>query len=209
LLKKTVPAEDPEYKRANRFFERFRTKQNIDQLVRLYTLQTSFYDALQRDVDSFSIELYSHLSSLEARAFKGGQTYRGLIMTSENINDYRWAANDKGRMIEIKTMTSTSLLKMVAIDFVRKKRSVDVSRAHRVLCSFTFPKICYTAIDLTIMKPLSVYPQEKEVLLLPGTLFEVREVSKDPDSGWFMIQLENIPVPCQVLKKALKELHTA
>ena len=146
---------------------------------------------------------------MEARAFKGGQTYRGLTMTSESINDYRWAANDKGRIIEIKTMTSTSLLKNVAINFARKKRSVDGIRANRVLCSFTFPKICYTAIDLTVMKPLSAFPQEKEVLLLPGTLFEVREVSKDPDSGWFMIQLENIPVPYQVLKEALKELHNA
>lgn len=130
-------------------------------------------------------------------------------MTNESIDAYRWAANDKGRIIEIKTMTSTSLLKKVAVEFALKKTSVDGIRTHRVLCCLTFPKICYTAIDLNIIAPLSAYPHEKEILLLPGTLFEVREVSKDPDSGWFMIQLENIPVPYQVLKKALKELHDA
>lgn len=122
---------------------------------------------------------------------------------------YRWAANDKCRMIEIKTMTSTSILKKVAIDFAQKKELVDGIHTHRALCCLTFPKICYTAIDLTIMTPLSVYPGEKEILLLPGTLFLVRDVSKDPDSGWFKIELENIPVPYQVLKKAVQELHTA
>jgi hypothetical protein len=146
---------------------------------------------------------------LEERAFKGGETYRGLTMNNGSINAYRWAAKNKGRMIEIKTMTSTSLLKEVAIDFARKKTSVDGINTHRVLCLLEFPNVCYTAIDLNVITPLSVFPHEKEILLLPGTLFEVREVSKDNDTGWYMIRLENIPVPRNILQKALKEFRNA
>jgi hypothetical protein len=209
LLKKTVPPDHAEYKRTKTLFENFRTNQSADQLVRLYTLETPLYDALQHNVDSFAIELYSHLSSLEERAFKGGKTYRGLTMTNNSISAYRWAANNPGRMIEIKTMTSTSLLKEIAIDFARKKTSVDGINTHRVLCILEFPNVCYTAIDLNVITPLSAFPHEKEILLLPGTLFEVREVSKDNDSGWYMIRLENIPVPHKILKKALTEFHDA
>jgi len=146
---------------------------------------------------------------LEERAFKGGETYRGLKMANDSINAYRWAAKNKGRMIEIKTMTSTSLLKEIAIDFARKQTSVDGINTHRVLCILEFPNVCYTAIDLNVITPLSAFAYEKEILLLPGTLFEVREVSKDNDTGWYMIRLENIPVPRNILKKALKEFRNA
>lgn len=181
----------------------------MDQLIRLYTLETPLYDALQHNVDSFAIELYSHLSSLKDRAFRSGITYRGLTMTNDNIKAYRWAANDKNRIIEIKTMVSTSLLKDIAIRFAQKKTFVDVINIHRVLCVLEFPNVCYTAIDLNVITPLSAYPHEKEILLLPGTLFEVREVSVDNENGWYTIRLENIPVSQKILQKTLKKFHDA
>ena len=208
MLKKTVPADHLEYDRSKALFEKFRTEQSVDELVRLYTLETPLYNALQRNVDSFAIELYSCFSSLQERAFKGGKTHRGLTMSNDSINAYRWAAKNSGRMIEIKTMTSTSLLEQVAIKFVLKE-SVDGKNTHRVLCILEFPRVCYTAIDLNVGKCLSAYPQEKEILLLPGTLFEVREVTKDDKSGWYTIRLENVPVPHKVLMKAINELRKA
>jgi len=51
-------------------------------------LETPFYNALQQNVDSFAIELYSYLSPLQERAFKGGQTHRGLTMSNESIKAY-------------------------------------------------------------------------------------------------------------------------
>jgi hypothetical protein len=203
-----VPADHPDYDVSKTLFEKFRKQQNVDALVRLYTLETPLYDALQHNVDSFAIELYSHLSSLQERAFKGGKTHRGLTMNNDSINAYRWAAKNPGRMIEIKTMTSTSLFKEEAIKFAMKK-PVDGINTHRVLCVLDFPQVCYTAIDLNVGQCLSAYPHEKEVLLLPGTLFEVRKVTKDDKKGWFEIQLDNIPVPHKVLLKALNDLETA
>ncbi|CAF3996519.1 unnamed protein product, partial [Adineta steineri] len=98
LLKKTVPTSvsgEPDYDAAREHFDRFRKQQNVNDLVRLYTFETPFYDALQRNVDSYAIELYSRLASLQERAFTGGITYRGLSMTDEGINAYRWAAKNQ------------------------------------------------------------------------------------------------------------------
>ena len=206
LLKKTLKNQDKDYALAKPLFDNFRTQGNVDDLVRLYTLETSLYDGLQKDVDSFAIELYSHLSSLEQCAFKGGETYRGLSMTDDDVKSYQWAATNKDRLIEIKTMTSTSLLKDVAVDFAKEKTDAN---KYCVLFILDFPDICYTAIDLNVGKPLSKYPHEKEVLLLPGTLFEVHKVTKDGKSSWYMIQLKNIKVPQKVLMKALNEFQDA
>jgi hypothetical protein len=159
---------------------------------------------LQQNVDSFAIELYSRLSALEERAFKGGTTYRGARMTDDDIKAYRWAENDKGRMIEIKKMTSTSLKEDMAIHFATKYPAGD---KHYVLCVLEFPDVCYTAIDLNMDKPITKYPHEEEILLLPGTLFEVQEVTNGPKSGWYTIRLKNVPVSYKILKKTLSELR--
>jgi len=203
-----MPTDHEEYHNAKALFEQFRTRQHIDELVRLYTLETPFYNALQQNVDSFAIELYSYLSSLEGRAFKGGQTHRGLTMSDESIKAYRWAAKDKGRMIEIKTMTSTTIEESVAIKFAEDNKKQGDNK-HCVLCILEFPDVCYTAIDLNIGEPITKYKCEKEILLLPGTLFEVRAVTNGPKDGWYTIRLENVPVPHKILMKALNELKTA
>ncbi len=208
LFKKSVSADDDYYDDAKTFFEKFRTEQNVGELIRLFTLETPFYDALQRNVDSYAIELYTYLTSLQGRAFKGGVTYRGLTMADDSIKAYQWAAKDKGRMIEIKTMTPTSIQRRVAIKFAKQNAAKD-KKKHCVLCVLEFPDICYTAIDLNIGEPITVYPDEEEVLLLPGTLFEVHAVTNGPEDGWYTIQLKNVPVPHRILMKALDELKTA
>ncbi|UJR17152.1 hypothetical protein I4U23_004048 [Adineta vaga] len=197
LMKKTVKYTKRDDSEAFFQFNEYRTKQCIDHLLLLYTLETDLYRALQSNVDSFAIEVYLHLSSLKQRAFKGGPTYRGMTMEKNVLQNYQWAAKNKGRLIEIKTMTSTSAVKSVAIDRAREALEYDAEHGfHKdvFLMKFSFPDTCYTAIDLSIAKPLSQYPQEKEVLLLPGTLFEVHGVTRDEDTGYHLIQLENVPI---------------
>jgi hypothetical protein len=58
-------------------------------------------------------------------------------------------------------------------------------------------------------KPISKYPDEQEILLLPGTLFEVHGVKDGPTNGWYTIELTNVPVPHKILKKALNEFQNA
>jgi hypothetical protein len=129
-------------------------------------------------------------------------------MADDAIKAYRWAAKDKGRMIEIKTMTSTSLQKHRAIHFA-KRRVVKGDGKHCVLYILEFPDVCYTALDLNLGDPITNHPEEEEILLLPGTLFEVHEVTDGPEDGWYTIRLKNMPVPHKVLMKALDELRNA
>jgi hypothetical protein len=159
----------------------------------------------EKNVDLFAIELYSYLSSLQRRAFKGSQTHRGLTMDDNSIKAYRWAAKDKGPMIEIKTMTSTSTEESVAIKFTEDNKK-EGDNKHCVLCILEFPDVCYTAIDLNIGEPITKYTYEKEILLLPGTLFEVHAVTNGPEDGWYTIRLKNVLIPHKILMKALNEL---
>ncbi|CAF1468100.1 unnamed protein product [Rotaria sordida] len=215
LLKKSLNADSESNKQedcrlARSSFEKFLTEQDVDELIRVYTLETAFYGALQTKGDLFAIELYSRLSSLQDRAFKGGKTYRGLGTTDDSLQVYRWAAKDKSRMIEIRTMTSTSLLDSVAIRFAKDSIANDKTKKKLpILYIIEFPEVCYTAIDLNMDKPITKYPHEQEILLLPGTLFEVHDVQDGPMNGWYTIELTNVPVPHKILKKALNEFQNA
>jgi len=108
-------------------------------------------------------------------------------------------------MIEIKTMTSTKIQEYVAINFAEEK-VVEGDNKHCVLCILKFLDVYYTAIDLNIGEPITKYTYEQEILLLPGTLFEVRAVTNGPKTGWYTIRLENVPVPHDILMEALNEL---
>ena len=129
-------------------------------------------------------------------------------MTDDSIKAYRWAAKDKGRMIEIKTMASTSLKKRVAKKFAKDNLGDDGNK-HCVLYVLEFPDYCYTAIDLNKGESITNYSHEKEILLLPGTLFEVQEVTTGPEEDWYTIRLKNIPVSYKTLMEALNELRNA
>jgi hypothetical protein len=108
-------------------------------------------------------------------------------------------------MIEIKTMTSITIEECVAINFAEEK-VVEGDNKHCVLCILECPDVCYTAIDLNIGKPITKYAYKQEILLLPGTLFEVRAVTNGPKTVWYTIRLENVPVPRDILMEALNEL---
>jgi hypothetical protein len=51
--------------------------------------------------------------------------------------------------------------------------------------------------------------RKKYYFYLPGTLFEVQEVTTGPEDDWYTIRLKNIPVPYKILMKALNELRNA
>ncbi|CAF5197396.1 unnamed protein product [Rotaria magnacalcarata] len=121
--------------------------------------------------------------------FFQGQTYRGLSMTTKDIDDYKW----------------------VAYEFARGKKTNNTN-CHRVICEFHFDRSCSTAIDLRRhpdknLLCLSAYEDEAEVLVLPGTLFKVHDVSQEKDTGRYTIVLQNIHVPLNIILEAFKELQ--
>ncbi|CAM4823803.1 unnamed protein product [Rotaria magnacalcarata] len=188
ILKLSVPSNHPDYKTACRLFDEYCSRNQIEHLIRLYTLETEFYYALHSNVEIFTVEIYSQLQNLKDRFFQG-QTYRGLSMTTKDIDDYKW----------------------VAYEFARGKKTNNTN-CHRVICEFHFDRSCSTAIDLRRhadknLLCLSAYEDEAEVLVLPGTLFKVHDVSQEKDTGRYTIVLQNIHVPLNIILEAFKELQ--
>ncbi|CAF1318123.1 unnamed protein product, partial [Didymodactylos carnosus] len=203
LLKKSVPVEHRDWSKANDLIWKFQHENNIEHLIRLYTLQTPFCGALQRNVESFATEIYRHLSKLDNRAYKG-RTHRGLIMSYTDLHDYYWAVQNKSsRLIEIKTMSSTSIDRNVAECFTTNRAEHD---SCGVMCIFDFPTKCITAINLCQKPCLSAFEDENEVLVLPGILFEVKGIQKhdDGDNGRSTIILSNISVSKKIIMTAVK-----
>ncbi|CAF3841070.1 unnamed protein product, partial [Rotaria magnacalcarata] len=69
ILKLSVPSNHPDYKTACRLFDEYCSRNQIEHLIRLYTLETEFYYALHSNVEIFTVEIYSQLQNLKDRFF--------------------------------------------------------------------------------------------------------------------------------------------
>ncbi|UJR19457.1 hypothetical protein I4U23_022588 [Adineta vaga] len=163
-----------------------------EHLLRLYTLETPFYDALSNHSDIMSMPLALSLDKLKPRYFQG-ISYRGLKMTEENLRTYQWALKSNGA-IRTRTFCSTTLKQSVAERYAAKSRSSDGKRS--VLMILTFPEKCDTAINLGKLSSklpcLSAYENEAEILVTPFTLFVVTQI--ESNANYMTVHLENIPV---------------
>lgn len=210
ILIRSVPSDHPAYTTACFLFDEYCSHNNIDYLIRLYTLETNFYGALRSDVEIFTVEIYSQLKTLKDRFFQG-QSYRGLSMATKDIEEYKWAVQNQDTLIEMKTLSSTSVDPNVAYGFSCGFKTNDCN-LHRVVCELQFDNYCSTAIDLRRhadkqLSCLSAYENEAEVLVLPGTLFKVHEVRQEKDTRLYTITLRNVYVPLTVIEQALQELQ--
>ncbi len=204
LIDKKVKKTERMYSRAQDLYTKFCDTKNPECLLTLYTLQTPIYGTLQQEVHAYATLLYLHLSQLKARAYQG-YTYRGCKMIDADIAAYQWALNDQSRLLETRTVQSTSKNKSMAQGFVAHPPQYPW---HSVLLIFYFPDHCDTAIDLTQISPnlpcISEFPPEEEVTLLPFTLFTVHDVKVDSVNGQYRITLKNVPIPkASLVKMAL------
>ncbi|UJR18073.1 hypothetical protein I4U23_004973 [Adineta vaga] len=197
LVSRTINEEHGQHACANQLYEKFRKELDIPSLLTMYTLETPLYSALQNEADSFATMIYLHLSELKDRAYKG-RAYRGGRMTDNDIRAYRWALQRQEQVLETRTIQSMSLNKSIALSFTQSIRRGYDPR-HAVLLIFDFPEICPTAINLNKISEklpaLSAFEYEEEVLLLPFTLFSVKEIKIDSTSSDYCITLSHRPTP--------------
>ncbi|CAF1478750.1 unnamed protein product [Adineta steineri] len=184
----------------------------IGNLITVYTMETEIYGSLQNEADSLSTLIYFHLSELQDRAFQG-ESYRGAKMTEDDIKAYKWAIKREGYVLETRTFQSSSILISVAQGFVQGKKNDNDQHDSRlsVLLTLVFPQKCPTAITLTepeTLPFLSEFAHEKEVLILPFTLFSVKEIKIDSQNGQHHITLINVPTPKTSLSDAAKCIET-
>lgn len=191
MIKRWVPETDGNYKKAMEYIDR----EDVFELIKLYTLETSLYRYLHDDNADFTAAIFINLSKFQNRAYKG-RTYRGAKMAHFDVNAWKWATKETGRIIETQTFISTSEIEQVARVFA----SYPVENKVSVLFTLDFPQTCDTAIKLTKDEPkkinenLTQFPREKEVLVTPYTLFQVNSVEFDEQTKWYRIHLTNMPI---------------
>ena len=198
LIANVVPRRHEAYASISDLHNKFLNRLGIGNLLTMYTLETPLYASLQNDADSFAVLVYCHLNELRDRAFQG-VAYRGARMTEDDIKAYKWAKGRTGYVLETRVIQSMSLNKSVAEEFAKlRPQNQDASRSS-VFLTIEFPEKCPTALDLNkiseTLPALSGYEKEEEILLLPFTLFSVKEITIDAQTGQCSITLTNMPTP--------------
>jgi hypothetical protein len=176
----------------------------IESLLKLYTVGSPFYHEIRRWPNPLGFPFFIHLADLKQRYYQG-YSYRGVLLTRHDINEYRWALKNKDNILSLFTFQSTSIVRDVAERFSTKSTSLSSDKISALLI-FHFPQLCDTAINLSNipeyqLPSLSVYPEEKEVLVSPQTHFKVKKIEPDQRRERYTIYLECVyGEPCTALK---------
>ncbi|CAF3611390.1 unnamed protein product [Rotaria socialis] len=159
-----------------------KTKSNIEPLIKMYTSEDACYRTLNQQLsnsthehesaphlcDRFIMEFYIRSEQLEKRIFIGS-TYRGATIGHDDIHVYEQALNNKTRgVLAFKTFTSTSEDIKIALSFIDEGPPKDGKM--NVLFVIT---VNDKSTNIFGVSDVSDYPKEKEVLVMPGTLFVI------------------------------------
>ena len=191
FLDKHLPNSFVTHSEASECVRDYKETRKIEHLLRLYTVHTDICKYLVQDkenCDYLYAAIYLNLPNVSERAYKGS-CYRGLTMTENDFQDYRRALENKGSYLGMNKFSSTSIERRVAERFV--SRSSDQLK---VLLVINFTQRCPMAISLYERGPdlplISAFRSEKEVLILPGTIFSVTKIEENSNPGLRIIHLE-------------------
>ncbi|CAF3836605.1 unnamed protein product [Rotaria sordida] len=186
-----------EYKKCSQLLSNYAQHENIDNLLKLYTLETPFYYQLRDNILPFFWPLVLK-KDLKYRRFQG-VSYRGITISNDDLECYRLAWNNPGSIIETLTFSSTSLDRSVAENFA-VSRSITSPTTIRVLMVFNFPDACEQALYLGKIPEYNLpcaseYEDEQEILIVPFTTFHVENIQTNSDEHrTTVITLKNIPL---------------
>ncbi|CAF1480843.1 unnamed protein product [Adineta steineri] len=174
----TVP--HPQQDKVKELLKQFSTSGKVEFLIHLFTLETPFYSYINQNKESSELlaePIFQGLSSLRKRAFKG-TSFRGLSMTTEDIERYQWAQNSCHRYLVTNTFCS-STKDVARAEFIAEAQANDHRK--QVLMIFDFTTVCLTAIQLEKLSDslpcIPGFEDEREVLILPRTIFIVKQVN--------------------------------
>lgn len=144
--------------------------------LQLYTggLYARRINAALRDQDTDELERYKILIKHAQSALMKLKPYEGFVVRGAKIPKDLLTDHVKGARVRYSSFLSTSLSSSVARSFGSDTRYVIVSKSCRYI------------------NPLSRHQTEKEVLCLPGTVFQVF-YRKDNDHGGIDILMEELP----------------
>ncbi|CAF3332767.1 unnamed protein product [Rotaria socialis] len=155
----------------------------------------------EKEKTKFLLEALKYdLPTISSRFFEG-HCYRGLTMERPDLEPYRWALENKKCHLETNTFWSTSIDQDVATAFSGEGQQLE-QKLVRVIMVFHFIYRCSTAIALFRQPCLSYFEDEREVLILPGTVFRVTRINKDDEATLYKVYLEQLDV-----REELRDLH--
>lgn len=163
-----------------------KTDGKLEHIIRMYTCEDACYRKLNEQLsssteehesaphlcDRFIMEFYIHSDQLERLRFKG-KTHRGATIDSNALCIYERALENKpDGVLAFKSFTSTSVEKDVALGFM-KPESLKEGKLN-VLFIITVNE---TSTNIFSVRDFSAFPQEEEILIMPGTLFVVTNIN--------------------------------
>jgi len=104
--------------------------------------------------------------------------YRGDRNCDNTVEEYRQSVGDNSKYFKWLQFVSTSRNKKVAEKFPGD-----------ILYTIEIESYSSTEDQLTDMTPYSDYPDEEEILLLPGVQFQVKKVNFDNEKGRHIIDI--------------------
>ncbi|CAF3072284.1 unnamed protein product [Rotaria socialis] len=206
FLKQAAP-DNEAYKQTVKALIQAERSNDIVPLITLYTSEyggekVPFYDILNNQLalvsgdygntahfcDRFVYEFSMKNDTLAQHAFVG-KSYRGIRMSQSTIERYKKLAElGKNGIIATKTFTSTSKIDTEALRFIEKSKN---KQERPVLFIFNIWHPCKTIIDVT---EVSCYPEEEEVLIIPGNLFRICSVTEKPELTEIRLEQKKINI---------------
>jgi hypothetical protein len=207
VLDEHVTPIHPMYQFCCQLVKEYIQQGTIESLLKLYTLETPFYHEIRRWSSPLGFPFFMHLADLKQRYYQG-YSYRGVLLSRHDLNEYRWALKNKDNILALFIFSSTSIVRDVAEQFSTKSASLSPDKISTLLI-FHFPQPCDTAINLSEipeyqLPAISIYPNEKEVLIAPRTHFKVTKIETDQHKERYTIYLENLCGEQYTVLKALK-----
>jgi hypothetical protein len=180
---------DPEkYTKTMKAVNEAKQRNSIEPLITLYTSENAgFYRAFnhlliqsstnteisEHQCDRYIIEFHLRHQELKERAFTG-KVYRGGTIPIDDLVIYQHALDTQPTgVLGFKSFTSTSRDPLVALNFALRTPA-NANEKH-VLFIFEIMEVSPTIFAVS---DISEYPQEQEVLILPGNLFIVTKIQE-------------------------------
>ena len=211
MIDRFVPSVHCQYKKACDLVEEYLRDNNIDHLLRLYTLPTQFHAHVHEESRSFYNTILSSLEQLQNRYFQE-ITYRGMVIDEKDLRPYQWAVEHPNCLTVTHSFMSTSIDREVPNFYCDNQTNDD---RLSVLMIFNFVELSENAIQLYAIPQaqlscVSDMEDEQEVLVLPNTIFRIIKIEKnDHSKHHYTIWLHNVPVIrrsyCQTLSLFVHE----
>ncbi len=110
--------------------------------------------------------------------------YRGQAISVEELNLIR---ESQGAFISFNNFLSTSTIKKTSISFA--KRAILTEELTRILFEFSIDTRLKNTPPYAEISALSYYPNEKEILIMIGSIFHIEEVIYDNDQQLWLAKL--------------------